>query len=710
LRKTFRLQANSCVKIQYSDSEKKLPGEICMSNPLESLKTKLKNIQEKTAKIRYRVPSLWVPLGKEPVDGKPPVSVEPAEFFLSHIEAIEKNAMSGIDPCKSLNSQIPEGQGGSWIAGQSIYNIFVRLTAAYDHDGDGQLGGSKADLTLNADGLRESGTFLKCIAMLGYIKALGCNTIHLLPVTSIGHDGNKGDLGSPYAIKNPYKLEETLADPLIDMNVEDQFRAFVQAAHMIGIRVVAEFVFRTASKDSDWIATNPEWFYWIDEEIIDRDPGETDPEKIAAGYGNPVFNTEELAIINQKVANHDFNELPAPPEYYRDFFKAVPEKSTVALNRQGQYRGLSPKGKESGKTVGVRIPGAFADWPPDDNQPPWGDVTYLRMYRDENAQKPEFNYIAYNTIRMYDRRLARAELANESLWKTIEELIPTYQREYGIDGVMVDMGHAVPVSLMQNIISTARQHDENFAFLSENFEIREDSVDAGYNAVVGYAWWVEYRRDGMYDLLNHIGNEGVPLSFFGAVENHNTPRAAGRPGGEKYARYAFLVNTMLPHAIPFIHSGQELGETMPVNTGLDFSNEDLEKLKGKKLALFDLCGYQWDGTHPMFNFVRRVLSLRKKYAHIVGQTGRESFATALTGQADVICFVRKDGKNHLAVVFNRDLDNTLAGELELEWAIPESLERVNNLLAEPGQKAEIPVSKQRIAYSLKPGECYLLYW
>lgn len=681
-----------------------------MSNhtPIQSLKEQLKKIPAK--KFRYRVPSLWVPFGKEPIDGKPPVCVDPAEFFLSHLEALEKHQLEGIDAEKSLNHQLNNGNdGGEWIAEQSIYNIFVRLTAAYDHDGDGQLGGSKADLTLNSEGVRESGTFLKCIAMLGYIKALGCTAIHLLPVTAIGHDGNKGDLGSPYAIKNPYRLEETLADPLIDMTVEDQFRAFVQAAHMVGIRVIAEFVFRTASKDSDWIAENPDWFYWIDENIKDRDPGESNAEKIAAGYGNPVFSKDELEVINRKVAAHDFNDLPAPPEYYRNFFKLPPEKESVALNRKGEYRGEG-RCPISGTNVKVRIPGAFADWPPDDNQPPWGDVTYLRMYNDENPQNPEFNYIAYNTIRMYDTRLARADLANRGLWQTIEELIPTYQREYGIDGVMVDMGHAVPVTLMQNIISTARRHDPNFAFLSENFEIKEDSVQAGYNAVVGYAWWVEYRREGMYDLLDHVGTRGVPLSFFGAVENHNTPRAAGRNGGEKYARYAFLVNTMLPHAIPFVHSGQELGETMPVNTGLDFTNQDLERLKGRKLALFDLCGYSWDGGHDMFAFIRRVLALRREYNEVFAQKSSESFAKVLTGQADVISFIRRGNGINLAVLFNRDLENGLKGELELEWAIPAGVRRVENLLAESAEDSEFAVINQRVPYELKPGECRLLKW
>ena len=162
-----------------------------MENPLESLKTKLKKLADKPFKHKYYVPALWVEVGKEPVDGKKPVSVNPAEFYLKHIEAIEKNQVEGIDPFRSLNGQIEGGEGGSWINNQAIYNMFVRLTTAYDHNGDNKLGGSMVDLTLNQDGIRESGTFLKAIAMLGYIKALGCTTIHLLPITSIGAEGHR---------------------------------------------------------------------------------------------------------------------------------------------------------------------------------------------------------------------------------------------------------------------------------------------------------------------------------------------------------------------------------------------------------------------------------------------------------------------------------------------------------------------------------------
>ena len=679
------------------------------STPLQKMKAQLGTLAKKPFGNRYMVPALWVKPGEELKDGKPALEVNPGEFYLSHIEAIERLRLPGIDPLRSLNGQLGGGNGGNWIAGESIFNIFVRLTAAYDHDNDGLLGGGNSDLTLNTAGIRESGTFLKVIAMLGYVKALGFTTIHLLPVTAIGHDGNKGELGSPYAIRNPYRIEESLADPLLDMTVEEQFCAFIEACHLLGIRVIAEFVFRTASKDSDWIAEHPEWFYWINENVADRTPGETDLEKAASHYGNPIFTEQELEIINNKVKSGDFNELPPPHANYCGFFKLPPTKDTVVFNSRHQFRGEGTDAV-TGKKVTVRIPGAFADWPPDDNQPPWGDVTYLRMYVDENQAQPEFNYIAYNTIRMYDNRLARSELANHGLWQTIIDLIPYYQQNFAIDGVMVDMGHAVPVKLMQQLIGHARAGDPDFAFLSENFEIKQESVDAGYNAVVGYAWWVEYQRDGMYNLLNHIGNQGVPLPFFGAVENHNTPRAAGRAGGELYAKYAFLVNTMLPLAIPFIHSGQELGESIPVNTGLDFSNEDLEKLKGCKLALFDLCGYRWDGDHPMLTFVRRVLQLRQKYASVVKRYDRQSFCMVQTGQADVIGFIRRAEENHVMVLFNRDLKNELTGDVSLEWCLHTDCRYLDNQLADGYNAAKFSVEQQKLHYRLKPGECCFFAW
>ena len=54
----------------------------------------------------------------------------------------------------------------------------------------------------------------------------------------------------------------------------------MEAAHRLGLRVVVEFVFRTAAKDGDWVKEHPEWMYWIKESVPPRGPGEQDERNL----------------------------------------------------------------------------------------------------------------------------------------------------------------------------------------------------------------------------------------------------------------------------------------------------------------------------------------------------------------------------------------------------------------------------------------------
>ncbi len=646
----------------------------------------------------YRVPPLWHPAGASVADGAKAVSVNPYDYFIGHIEAILGTESKKIE-------EIPyEGTGGFWIENSVVYNIFPRLAAAFDHNGDHVLGGASNDITLNSDGIRETGTFLKTIALLGHIRSLGCNVIYFLPTTAIGHDGNKGDLGSPYAIRNPYELDEKLADPLCDLDVSQQFKALVEACHLLGMKVVLEFVFRTGAKDSDWIPEHPDWFYWIDRDIPERLPT-MNHEEMKAAYGNPIFPDAELAEIKRKVEARDFTKLPAPPELYRKMFKLPPSgPGKVKKNDKGQFIGLSVD-PATGKTVEARIPGAFADWPPDDVQPAWTDVTYLRLYHDEDAEHPEFNYIAYNTVRMYDTSLARVELAHRPLWDKIAGIIPHYQKSYGINGVMVDMGHALPPSLMKEIVAAARNNDADFAFLSEDFTITDKSLHSGYNVVLGYAWHVEHEPEKLVDMLTHAGINGMPISFFATSESHNTPRSAARQGGIKFSKCVYLVNSFVPRGIPFIHNGFELGETHPVNTGLDFTAEDIESFRGKPLALFDRQCFDWERAGQFSGYLARCNELRSTYREIVTDHRRESFDFVKTDNDAVLAYKRtgmlNSRKTQLVVLVNLDFANARPFSISLEHAMGEHL--VNQI---DGKTFAL---KQRVcAGELAPGEGCLL--
>ncbi len=645
---------------------KKKSSSLALDVVEEALQRRLKETSKR--KYSYYVPSLWTS-----ASGKPKtVKVSPFKFYVNAVKKAKKGK-----PVRRAKST-----GGEWTKDAVIYNMFVRTTTAFDHNGNGTL-----DLPVNSQGFRETGTFLKAIALLPYIKRLGANTIHLLPITSIGHDGNKGTLGSPYAIKNPYELDENQAEPALGLDAKTEFRAFVEAAHRMGFRVVVEFVFRTAAKDADWVKEHPEWFYWIKEAIQMRDPQHQDESR----YGSPLFTHDELQKIHHDVREHRFDNLIPPHHIYRDFFTTPPPSESV-LKENGKYIGTL-----ADRAV-VKIPGAFADWPPDDNQPPWGDVTYLRMY-----DHPHFNYIAYNTIRMYDSRLAQPQNINRALWERIIGIIPYYQREFRIDGVMIDMGHALPMELKSEMVQTARRFNPDFAFWDENFSITRKSREEGYNAVFGFVWIDQHHPSKMKALCKRLANDGFPTPFFATPENHNTPRAASRPGELIYARWSWVINNFLS-AVPFIHSGFELGERYPINTGLDFTVDQLKQLPSEKLPLFSEYGYNWLNGDQFTAWIAKLSDIRGKYHDIIVNAEPQSFIMLHENNDRIIAFARvnESGKRRIAVVAN---SNFTANET-VAVKIDSSKGHVVDLLT----KKKLELKDSHVNVTLMPGQCLVFMY
>ena len=562
----------------------------------------------------YLVPGLWVDFQSTSA-----VAVNPYDFYAEKIESI-----LSTQPIPLVNG---EG-GGNWTRRARVYNLFPRTTTAFDHRDDGSISIEASD-----DGWRDTGTMLKCIALLPYIQNMGINTVHLLPITSVGQDGKKGTLGSPYGIRNAYRLDENLCEPALGLTSEDLFAGFVEAAHRLGIRVVMEFVLRTASKDADWIGEHPEWFYWIREDIADRAAGSTDPHL----YGMPQFLPSEAAEINEQVFRQEYDSLIPPPLTHQEMFTRPPRAEQVH-KEGGRWIGVLDDGTR------VRIPGAFTDWPVDDNQPPWSDVTYLRMY-----DHPDFNYMAYNTLRMYDGRLASEENVVQDLWDAVAGVIPHYQVNFGIDGVMVDMGHALPAQLKQRIVRTAREINPDFAFWDENFMISPGSVDEGYNAVMGYLVFDLHAGDRLRGFLNWLAHEKMPIPFFATPENHNTPRAYTRPFPLEYVHYALALSVMLP-GVPFIHSGFELMETKPINTGLGFTDEMIFQNPAETLPLFSAWAFDWTRTDNLVGSVRYAMQLRRTYEELLIDSDPHTFVMGYSENPAIICFARQSEDKCLLVV------------------------------------------------------------
>ncbi|HPI19016.1 MAG TPA: alpha-amylase family glycosyl hydrolase [Candidatus Kapabacteria bacterium] len=589
---------------------------------LNILLSKLEKVNNSNFENSYLIPEIWL---KPYSNSFNKTEVNPINFFLNQLKEIEDIS----------KREKVEFKSGNWSDDAIIYNMFVRYSC---------------------------GNFLNAIGMLPYIHSLGVNTIYLLPITSIGQFNKKGELGSPYSIRNPYEIDENLANKTLDLTAEELFKAFVEAAHLIGIKVVLEFVFRTASLDSDWAMEHPEWFYWIKEECEET-------------FLPPAFDEIELKEIKEKILEQDFSKLIAPCKEYTNQFAQTP---TIVFKDAGKIIGVDEDGNR------CVIPSAFADWPPDDKQPLWSDVTYLKLY-----EHPKFNYIAYNTVRMYDKELAKTKYEQTELWQKIAEIIPFYQNKFGIDGVMIDMGHALPAKLLKTIILKAKEINSDFVFWEENFTLSKKSKESGYSAVVGYLCFDEHIDWKMQSLLYMLEKEQTPIPFFATPENHNTPRAASRFNNVKYSEMCWAINCFLP-ALPFIHSGFELGEIQPVNTGLDFTEQQMEKYTPFNLPLFSNILLNWNSSFAFITKMRKILDIRKKFINFSMNFKKGTFYKVNANNEKILCFLRKFDKSILITC------NLSENENYAEIEIPD-VKQISNLIDE--RQFEIIEKKLKINMS-----------
>lgn len=90
------------------------------------------------------------------------------------------------------------------------------------------------------DGNETHGTFLNAIDRLDEVKAEGFNTLHVLPINPPGVENAMGTAGSVYAPKDMLKFDPVLIDKNAPRSPQEQFKAFVDACHQKGLRVMVD--------------------------------------------------------------------------------------------------------------------------------------------------------------------------------------------------------------------------------------------------------------------------------------------------------------------------------------------------------------------------------------------------------------------------------------------------------------------------------------
>lgn len=494
------------------------------------------------------------------------------------------------------------------------YNGMVRHIAAWNHGKN----------VVN-DGWRVDGSFAKMTCLLPMLADMGVTIISLLPILDRGIVGRKGTLGSPYAVRHPVRLDPDLAEPALAIGVDEEFRTFVDACHALDIKVVVEVVLRTASVDSDLVPHHPEWFYWVDEDKLNEQGGTLRP---------PVFSEEDLQRARSLVERSHFVSLPVPPSTYTRLFTGPPRR--VEKDERG-WLGIGANNQR------LRIPGAFADWPPDDPQPAWTDVTYLRLH-----DHVDYRYMAYNTVRMFERDLERPEYRHALLWNLIAQIIPHFLRVHGVDGAMIDMGHALPADLRHRVIAEARHTRQDAILWEENFTIHESSRRAGYDATLGYLPFDSHDTAKLRAFLSRVASQQIPLPFFATPESHNTPRSSARKGGIDHTRCVWTLLRLLPMGIPMLHAGMELGETIPVNTGLGFTQDQLANIKSQDLPLFSHAVLPWESDcNLMDHIIRLNVQIQQSEWH---RYATNDDMIEVLGTEEVLGYIRRCGSSRHGVL------------------------------------------------------------
>jgi glycosidase len=101
------------------------------------------------------------------------------------------------------------------------------------------------------------GTIALATNQLGRLEELGINTVLLSPIHPRGRimaDSSLIDgFGSPYSVCDYYEI-------LSELGTKDDFKAFIDEAHRLGIKVLTDLVANHTAWDHPWITEHPEWY------------------------------------------------------------------------------------------------------------------------------------------------------------------------------------------------------------------------------------------------------------------------------------------------------------------------------------------------------------------------------------------------------------------------------------------------------------------
>lgn len=106
----------------------------------------------------------------------------------------------------------------------------------------------------------DSGNFAGVMEQLPRLKELGVDILWFMPIHPISELNRKGELGSYYAVRD-YKA----VNP--EFGTFDDFKATVDSAHALGMKVIIDWVPNHTGCDNAWVTEHPE-YYKLNEDSV----------------------------------------------------------------------------------------------------------------------------------------------------------------------------------------------------------------------------------------------------------------------------------------------------------------------------------------------------------------------------------------------------------------------------------------------------------
>jgi hypothetical protein len=406
------------------------------------------------------------------------------------------------------------------------------------------------------------GTLLSFLPFLSFLRReLAVDTVISLPLGTIGRAQRKGLRGSPFAVSDPFAIDERYADPVLPhWNAHDLYLAVIEAARRLGVRFGSIIPLATLSIDSPLQRTSPDITYWW-----------------RAGVGELLVATDDGAV--PKISPQDRNRFTAPPS------SGSVTSETGALIARSDGHLLTPANAMPDVTVDMNA-----------------------TYTWEDVVSVNYTALPY-PVPHGEHRLAPPD-RTRSAWRIMPEAI-AWRLRHGERALVIDVQSSVPAEVLDRGLVLARQDrplssppccevaergsDGPVWVASE--ELWSFTAARPAEAIVGPFIYcaVPYARDTprlVESLAHHLdllAATEAPLPFFAGAGSHDTV-----PHDVAVVRPLLLFLWLLPGAIPFLFSGVEHGLSVPTNREFGFSRAEQDALSYERLQMFSPTPLDWD--------------------------------------------------------------------------------------------------------------------